>query len=326
MSEPLKSKLDEELSGLVVDDALRGRILGAAAKKPVIRLAAPARKKPRKALIGIVAALLCLVLSVPVLGSTVPEYNSFISMISPALAAYLMPATGTASDNGITVELQSAIADQSSLYVVFTVKDTEQNRLSATTGLGDHAAGNGQFVGSYETDYNALTKTLTVHLYTVGFGTIAPGEQTELAFFSFMDDKYNEAIAEGEWRLRFSPAMLETKSYKTNAVLPELTIGQVDLSPISLRFVTSEKRQMIVQTDVLITMKNGDHYYYSAGRGPEQYYDEAVIENSKSPSVNFMISNVFDKNAATIILSFGTFIELGEIESIALNGVDLGLA
>lgn len=125
MNNSIKDVIDSRLSHMKIDPDVKDNLLDRA-NNP-IRIGS--RKRFRKPLIAAAAILLCLLLTVPILGAISEEFNNLLFNINPELAEILMPLDGECISNGIKMEVQAAIADEENCILYLTLHDEEGNRL-----------------------------------------------------------------------------------------------------------------------------------------------------------------------------------------------------
>lgn len=94
--------------------------------------AAPARiRRPfyRRPLALAAAILLCLLLSVSVLGAAVPAFNDFLGLFAPGFAGFLQSIGTERESGGMKLTVVSAINDGETAAVYFTLQDLQGGRL-----------------------------------------------------------------------------------------------------------------------------------------------------------------------------------------------------
>jgi hypothetical protein len=153
----IKTHIDEKLSGITVSSALSEAILDQTVNKKAGRPRAFAHRW-----IAAVAAIsLMLACSFTVFASSVPVFNDWLYRLNPQLAEYLYPIQKSDTDNGIKVEVLSAINDNHNAVVYFTVQDlTDQNRVDEKLDICDTCDIDGPFIFNVEMiSYDSDTKT-----------------------------------------------------------------------------------------------------------------------------------------------------------------------
>lgn len=130
----LKTHIDKKLKGITVNNNLKKTILEQSADvKPVRKFNA------KKITLTSAAAILLAVFPITAAASTVPVINDWVySSVSPQLAEYLYPINESCTDNGIKVEINSAVNDSHNARIFFTVQDVEgKGRLNEDIDLCD---------------------------------------------------------------------------------------------------------------------------------------------------------------------------------------------
>lgn len=131
----IKSYIDDKLSGLTVSQDLSNAILNQTINNKAKKLL---RFTARRMVA--LAAVICLILtcSMTAFAATVPGFNDWIYKISPELAELLYPVNKSTEDNGIKVEVLSAVNDNHNVAVYFTVQDTaNKGRVNENLDLCD---------------------------------------------------------------------------------------------------------------------------------------------------------------------------------------------
>ncbi|MEL7656546.1 MAG: DUF4179 domain-containing protein, partial [Bacillota bacterium] len=117
----IKSYIDDKLSDLSVSEDLKKAIMDQTMNhKAKKQLRFTARKTVA------LAAVICLIFtcSITAFAAAVPGINDWIYKITPELAELLYPVNKSTEDNGIKVEVLSAVNDNHNAAVYFTVQDT----------------------------------------------------------------------------------------------------------------------------------------------------------------------------------------------------------
>ncbi len=101
----------------------------------------PARAKSAaswaKPAAAVLAVVLCLTLTLPVLAAAVPSVYDLIYRISPATAQFFQPVQKSATDNGIKMEVASAYIHGDTAEICITMQDLTGGRIDGTTDLYD---------------------------------------------------------------------------------------------------------------------------------------------------------------------------------------------
>lgn len=144
------------------------------------------RRPLRRALV--LAAVLALVaaLSLSAL-AYVPAANSLLYLISPAAAQFLKPVALSCEDQGIRMEVLSAMYDEDVLVAYFTLQDLAGDRLDETVDLYNFSLKGYSTLTSQLTHYDPATKTATLRLQ----GTFRSGGITKnsVGVTSFLSHK-----------------------------------------------------------------------------------------------------------------------------------------
>jgi len=131
----IKSYIDDKLSDLSVSEDLSIAIL----KQTMNNKAKKQLRFTARRMVAS-AAVICLILtcSMTAFAATVPGFNDWIYKITPELAELLYPVNKSTVDNGIKVEVLSAVNDNHNAAVYFTVRDTtDEGRVNEKLDLCD---------------------------------------------------------------------------------------------------------------------------------------------------------------------------------------------
>ena len=96
------------------------------------------RKRPLRWAVSVLAAVLCVVLAIPVLAAAgvEPVYEALYA-VAPAIAQNMKPVNLSCEDNGIEMEVLSAYIHGGSAEIYITIKDLSGDRVDGTTDLFD---------------------------------------------------------------------------------------------------------------------------------------------------------------------------------------------
>lgn len=127
------------------------------------------KKKRRKAFPIFLAACLCLVMAFSVLAAAVPSINVAVSeffsnIVDPKAEEYIEPVQAYCVSNGIEIEIVGAMTDGDSIFLLLTLKDIEQDRLSDFMMLPWPTVNGVTYSCTGLLDYNVHTKTANVGL------------------------------------------------------------------------------------------------------------------------------------------------------------------
>lgn len=153
MSKDMKTDIDQRLFTLSVDEVLTRRIINGIGKHAY-------RSKKTKRRTVIIAAVMCSFLfSATALASTVPAFNNLIAIISPEAAQFLKPINKSAEDNGIKMEVLSALTDGKTAVAYISFQDLTDNRIDETVDLYDYDIKGAAMFTSHRISYDEETKT-----------------------------------------------------------------------------------------------------------------------------------------------------------------------
>ena len=120
----VRESIDKGLESMQGNPFLAQRILNQErTERPVM--------KKKISLAFILAMILLLACAATAIAGAVNEnFNTWLYRIWPEMATALMPVNMSCVDNGIRMEVISAVADGSDLYITFSMEDLEGDRLS----------------------------------------------------------------------------------------------------------------------------------------------------------------------------------------------------
>lgn len=98
---------------------------------------APVRFRPRRYRAALLAAALCLALTVPVLAATVEPIYQLMYQAAPAAAQFFQPVQMRDVDQGIQLEVVSANVSGSTAQIYVGLRDLEGDRIDETVDLYD---------------------------------------------------------------------------------------------------------------------------------------------------------------------------------------------
>ncbi|MBS7527826.1 hypothetical protein KHM83_14165 [Fusibacter paucivorans] len=105
-----------------------------------------------------------LVMTMPVIASTVEPIYQLMYMVSPSVAQFFMPVQKSSISNGIKLEVVSANIHQKTAEIYVTMQDLTENRIDGTTDLFDSYTINRPFDSSAHCQmigYDEKTKIVT---------------------------------------------------------------------------------------------------------------------------------------------------------------------
>lgn len=167
----IKEHLDNSLKKMKVDEKLREEILeetvyaGVREKKRKTDKQANRRRINRKLRgIGAAAAVIFFCLTtLTVAGGEIPAIQYWINQISPGLAEFLYPVTGSCEKEGICVSVIAGVNDEHHADIYFTIRDTEGKMRTVSkvdfmdsAGLNSGSVSNVEFISYDESTQTAL--------------------------------------------------------------------------------------------------------------------------------------------------------------------------
>ena len=111
------------------------------------------------------SVLLSLVVAVPVMAATFSSFEGLLNTIDSKFENLLEPIQLISENNGIKMEVVSAMKDEDMIVVYITLQDIEGNRIDKTLDLNDSYRIEG--LNSYTNeivDYNEQSKTATIRI------------------------------------------------------------------------------------------------------------------------------------------------------------------
>lgn len=163
---------------LDIKDSVIKRISGKKSTKSIGKVAAV-----------LATACLAIVLSVPVMATTIPSFGEFIKKINSGFESELQPVGVIAEDNGIKVEVVAAMSDDEMTVAYINIKDMEGNRVDETIDLYDsYRVSGGSSFGSEVVNYDENSKTATIRIQSNG-GKKLRGKEIKFSFSEFLSAK-----------------------------------------------------------------------------------------------------------------------------------------
>jgi hypothetical protein len=315
----LRDKIDSELAFINMSQTQRKNFTEANNRHKRTRY------RPKRPLVVLVALICCFLLSVPILGATVPAYNNLLSRISPELAGFLMPVDGkstmgaSVTDNGISITVISAVMDDYHMLVMLEIKD-EEGRLHSDVLPVYDGSNMDASLSEVIADYDNETGTLTVLWYELT-ATAHTGGDAEIYITKLSESRenmFNEEYITGSWTLAFTPEYLETTHYDQLLDFDGHALYDIAVSPISLTMKTDsylyiendndEKPQMI-PIEVEITMIDGSVYNFT----------------STEYNTDCQIGFYYSAGNGNIDIAFAVLIYPRDIASVTINGETLDI-
>ena len=126
-NEKIRNALDRSMADMTWKETNRARVLdGIREEQPSVRVF-------RRALVPVLALVLVLFIATAVAGMTNEAFNTSLYETFPELATLLMPVNKTCEDQGIRMELLSAVAEGPEFLFTFSLEDLEGDRLDGNT-------------------------------------------------------------------------------------------------------------------------------------------------------------------------------------------------
>ena len=162
---------------------------------------APARRRPGRR--AVVALALCAALMVTAVAAGPSMWNILAEYLGP-YAPFAQEMEGTASDQGVRMELVSAVSDGYTAQIFYTITDEEGGRFNAdhttvTASLEGTNLG-GMSTGSRIVSYDADSNTLLMEVSATGIDTSQPlelvVEKIDPASYMLWDSRFPAAVPE----------------------------------------------------------------------------------------------------------------------------------
>ena len=156
MNEKFKEALDQSMADVTWKEKNRQRVLHAARQET-----RPA--SIRKGVLIPVIALLLLCLAMAVAGATSETVNGWLYQQWPRLATLLMPVNMSCEDQGIRMEVISAVAEGNEVLINYSMQDLEGNRIDENSSAYFdmiYAGTNNYNGGGYDSVYDPEEKKL----------------------------------------------------------------------------------------------------------------------------------------------------------------------
>lgn len=162
---------------------------------------APARRRPGRR--AVVALALCAALMVTAVAAGPSMWNILAEYLGP-YAPFAQEMEGTASDQGVRLELVSAVSDGYTAQIFYTITDEEGGRFNAdhTTVAASLEGTNlgGMSTGSRIVSYDADSNTLLMEVSATGIDTSQPlelvVEKIDPSSYMLWDSRFPAAVPE----------------------------------------------------------------------------------------------------------------------------------
>ena len=127
MNNKIREALDQSMADVTWKEQNRQRVLHA------VRQETLQTRTHRPALVIVLALVLVLFIATAVAGATNEAFNAWLYQQWPELALKLMPVNLSCEDQGIRMEVISAVIQDSELLLTYSLKDLEGDRISEIT-------------------------------------------------------------------------------------------------------------------------------------------------------------------------------------------------
>lgn len=126
---------------------------------------AQVKKKRTKKWVALPAAAVLLSSSLTVGAAYNESLNQLVSLISPEFAALLQPIDVLTVDEGIQVEVISAMQDKHSAVIYLAITDLNEERITANLDVYDFSLSKGSSFNAQTIDYDESTRTAIVRIF-----------------------------------------------------------------------------------------------------------------------------------------------------------------
>ena len=126
-NEKIRNALDQSMADMTWKEENRAQVLRS------IRQEQPPVRVRRRMLVPVLALVLVLFIATAVAGMTNEAFNTSLYETFPELATLLMPVNKSCEDQGIRMELLSAVAEGTEFLVTFSLEDLEGDRIDGNT-------------------------------------------------------------------------------------------------------------------------------------------------------------------------------------------------
>ena len=123
MNNKIREALDQSMADVTWKEQNRQRVLHA------VRQETLQTRTRRPALVIVLALVLVLFIATAVAGATNEAFNAWLYQFWPEAATKLMPVNLSCVDQGIRLEVISAVAEGNDILVTYAMEDLEGNRI-----------------------------------------------------------------------------------------------------------------------------------------------------------------------------------------------------
>lgn len=182
------------------------------------------KRRLRRGLLTALVAVLLLGCITPALAANTPAVYQTLYMISPALAQQLMPVNESCEDNGVKMEVVSAVIDGNTAMVYLSLQDLIGDRFDETVDLFD----------SYHLNFPSRTG-VAGHCDFVSYD-----EQTRTALFLVtLEQRDGAPIPTGKYT--FSVRQLLSGKQTLEGIVIPLSLADASIAPETL-WIDSQSR------------------------------------------------------------------------------------
>lgn len=138
----------------------------------------------------IIAILLCIIISIPVVGEMISYFDILqnSNFISNEEKNLLEPIEMYCEDNGIKMNVIGAVNDKDTTIVYISLQDITKNRIDKYTNLDKFSVNNHSILNNQLVDYDENTKTAIIRIFANG-GKDKLNQQNILTVNSFYSNK-----------------------------------------------------------------------------------------------------------------------------------------
>lgn len=263
---------------------------------------------------AVLAAVLSLTLSLPVLAATVTPVYELLYQVSPSAAQFFQPVRKSDEDNGIKMEVLSAYVHGDTAEVYIAMQDLTGDRIDETTDLYDSYSIHTSFDSSADCerigyDEKTATATFLVSITQMGDKNIT-GDKITFSVTEFLSHKteYKDIVIpaalhtvteNAETRevtpLGFANLKDEATPDSFQALIPGAPDQTFPLEGVDLTGMAFVHGALHIQTAVKGASDNDSHgYFYLTNADGDILYSDIVCyfssEGSDDKSIRYMES------------------------------------